>query len=161
MNVSVRHDYETPWPVVHWLEKRYEIKFDLDPCCTAATAKAPKFYTEQDDGLVKDWFGNVFLNPPWDRKNLPLFVHCAYKQSRRETTVIGLLPVRTDTEVWHDYILNYGAHELIFIKGRVKFYLDGVIQKAPNIQNVCAFPVWFDTPKPEHPKIYTVDVKEF
>lgn len=37
--------------------------FDLDPCATAENAKAPRWYTKEDDGIIQPWFGNVWLNP--------------------------------------------------------------------------------------------------
>lgn len=40
---------------------------NLDPAsCPEAnvTVKADSFFAKKDDGLTKDWFGNVFLNPP-------------------------------------------------------------------------------------------------
>lgn len=30
--------------------------FDLDPCATAENAKAPDFFTREDDGLSKTWY---------------------------------------------------------------------------------------------------------
>lgn len=43
---------------------------DLDPAsCAKAnkTVKAKEFYSEDDDGLNQDWYGRVFLNPPYGK----------------------------------------------------------------------------------------------
>lgn len=155
--------YETPWPVIHWLEKRYGITFDLDPCCEFKTRKAGKYFDEKKDGLKQDWFGNVFMNPPWDNTT-PLFLERAYSQNLSGNTsmIVGLVPVRSDTAYWHEYVLNGGSDELILIRGRIKFYLDGVLQGRPDMKNVCAFPVWIGNKRRRtQPKLYAVDVKEF
>src|SRR5262245_31078392 len=42
-----------------------EFHFTLDPCATPENAKAVSFYTREDDGLTKPWYGQVFMNPPY------------------------------------------------------------------------------------------------
>lgn len=44
-----------------------EVEFGLDPCAEGWSAKAPGFFTEEDDGLVQSWlgYGDVFVNPPY------------------------------------------------------------------------------------------------
>ena len=59
-------EWSTPLQLVDDLERRYG-SFDLDPCASIETAKAPRFYTEDDDGLTIDWYGHVFMNPPYGR----------------------------------------------------------------------------------------------
>ena len=43
--------------------------FDLDPCTSECRpwSFAENNYTRNDDGLVKDWYGRVWLNPPYGR----------------------------------------------------------------------------------------------
>ena len=44
----------------------------------------------------------------------------AYEEGQKDdTTVIALIPSRTDTRYWHDYIMK--AHKIYFVKGRLKF----------------------------------------
>ena len=43
-----RDNWATPWPIVQELEAKYG-KFDLDPCAQPHTAKAPRFYTKEED----------------------------------------------------------------------------------------------------------------
>jgi phage N-6-adenine-methyltransferase len=96
-----------------------EFHFTLDPCATKETAKCPKFYTAEQDGLKQDWSGEtVFCNPPyshiaeWTKK-------CWQEGTKPDTTVVMLIPSRTDTRYFHTYI--YHRAELRFVKGRLRF----------------------------------------
>lgn len=97
-----------------------EFGFTLDPCATKANAKCGKYYTKEEDGLQQDWGGHVvFCNPPYGRE-LPKWVEKAYNESKKPgTTVVMLIPARTDTRYFHDYI--YHKAEIRFLKGRLKF----------------------------------------
>jgi len=97
-----------------------EFNFTLDPCATPKTAKCDKFYTKHDDGLSKDWGGEtVFCNPPYGRQ-IGKWVKKCYKEAAKDNTiVVMLIPARTDTRYFHDYI--YKNHEIRFVKGRLKF----------------------------------------
>lgn len=98
-----------------------EFGFTLDPCATHENAKCPRYYTKEDDGLSKSWAGEiVFMNPPYGRQ-IGRWVRKAYEEWRDNgTTVVCLLPARTDTRWFHSYI--YGkATEIRFLPGRLKF----------------------------------------
>ena len=97
-----------------------EFHFTLDPCANEENHKCDLFYTKEQDGLTKDWGGNVvFCNPPYG-KEIADWVRYSYEQSQKpNTTVVMLIPARTDTRYFHDYI--YGKAEIRFIKGRLKF----------------------------------------
>lgn len=116
--------WETPQDFFDSLDNKYH--FNLDPCCTEQSAKCEEYYTEDDDGLSKDWSGHtVFCNPPYSRKtkNNPgqeAWIKKCYEESLKpNTTVVALLPVRTDTKAFHAYIL--GKAEIHFVKGRLHF----------------------------------------
>lgn len=99
-------------------ELNAEFSFTLDPCSTDENAKCEKHYTKEDDGLSKNWGGeSVFCNPPYG-KELPIWVKKCYEESRH-ADVVMLIPARTDTRWFHDYI--YNKAEIRFIKGRLKF----------------------------------------
>lgn len=75
-----------------------------------------------DDGLSKDWTGEiVWMNPPYGR-NVGKWIE---KLSKNKG--VALLPARTDTRWFHDYI-NLKA-TIRFLRGRVKF--DGGQNSAP------------------------------
>ncbi len=92
--------------------------FDLDPCCTTESAKAPCFFTKETDGLNRHWRGKVWMNPPYGR-TIGKWMKKAYESSLSpETMVVCLVPARTDTAWWHDYAMK---GEIRFIRGRLKF----------------------------------------
>lgn len=94
--------------------------FTLDPCATDQNHKCDKYYTIQDDGLKQDWQGEtVFCNPPYGRAIKDWVKKCYEESQKPNTTVVILMPSRTDTTYFHEYI--YGKAEIRFIKGRLKF----------------------------------------
>lgn len=111
-------EWSTPQNVFEELNK--EFHFNLDPCATKDNAKCCKFFTKAQDGLKQNWQGhNVFCNPPYGRE-IKEWVRKAYEESLKpNTAVVMLIPARTDTSYFHDYI--YGKAEIRFIRGRLKF----------------------------------------
>ena len=103
-----------------------EFGFTLDPCCTPSSAKCSKYYTQEDDGLKQDWSNDtVFVNPPYGR-DIKHWVKKSYEESLLGATVVLLIPARTDTSYWHDYIFDKA--EIRFMRGRIKFERpDGVM----------------------------------
>lgn len=110
---------EWPTPTDFFLQVQKEFgAFTLDPCCTPESAKAPEFFTKEDDGLAKDWgLHKVWMNPPYGRV-IGDWMRKAYDASQRGATVVCLVPARTDTAWWHDYAAK---GEVRFIRGRLKF----------------------------------------
>lgn len=100
--------------------------FDLDPCSPThnkrtAPVRAKTYYTIEDNGLDLPWFGSVYMNPPYGR----MIKHWIEKandevQEGNADTVVALLPARTDTSYWHEYIVNSKA-SIIFLRGRLRF----------------------------------------
>jgi site-specific DNA-methyltransferase (adenine-specific) len=96
-----------------------EFSFNLDVCATANNHKCPRYFTKEDDGLAQTWGGaRVFCNPPYS--NISAWVKKAYYESfKPNTLIVMLIPARTDTKYFQEYILN--RSEVRFIKGRLKF----------------------------------------
>ena len=94
--------------------------FDLDPCASPFNAKFENFYTKPEDGLSKSWQGHtVFVNPPYGR-GIGAWIKKGYEESQDpDTKVVMLIPARTDTKYWHDYVMK--AEMVYFVKGRLKF----------------------------------------
>jgi phage N-6-adenine-methyltransferase len=108
----------TPQSFFDKLNKKY--KFSLDACATKENSKCERFYTIEDDGLSKSWENEVvFVNPPYS--NVGDWVAKAhYESTHNNATVVMLIPSRTDTKYWHQYIMD-SANKIFFIKGRLKF----------------------------------------
>lgn len=105
--------WETPQDLFNMLND--EFHFDIDVCATSENAKCSKFFSPLDDGLSQDWQGVCWMNPPYGKK----IGTWMKKAMEAETTVVCLVPSRTDTKWWHEYAMK--ASEIRFIKGRLKF----------------------------------------
>lgn len=112
-------EWETPQELFNELNE--EFIFSLDPCSDDNNHKCELYYTKDTNGLSKSWNNNnVFMNPPYGRNIIDKWVKKAYNESvNGNCIVVGLLPARTDTKWFHDYILDKA--EIRFIKGRLKF----------------------------------------
>ena len=99
-------DYKTPKSIYNELDK--EFNFDFDPCPTK-----PKF-----DGLKISWGKRNFINPPYGRK-IKHWIKKAYEEHLNHKLCVLLIPSRTDTKWWHDYIMK--SNDIRFIEGRLKF----------------------------------------
>lgn len=91
--------------------------FDLDPCASKQRPWpiADTHYTIEDDGLSSEWFGRVFLNPPYSR------VSEFMERMSDHGNGITLVFARTDTQYFHRFIFPV-ADSILFIEGRLTFY---------------------------------------
>jgi len=110
---SVSTHWATPPEV--YAELDAEFHFDDDPCPLHG-----------EGGLDREWGRAVYMNPPYGRQITP-WVKRAYEHSCNGALVVCLLPSRTDTRWWHEYVMK--AREIRFLKGRLKF--GGAKQGAP------------------------------
>ena len=110
--------WETPQDLFDKLNN--EFQFTLDVCATPENAKCDNFYTKEQDGLKYPWKGAVWCNPPYGR-GIGQWVRRALFASVSGSTVVMLLPARTDTKWFHDYIYKRNNVEIRFIRGRLKF----------------------------------------
>jgi site-specific DNA-methyltransferase (adenine-specific) len=120
-----------------------EFGFTLDPCATPENATCPQFFTVVDDGLTQSWSGTVYMNPPYGY-GIGKWVKKAYEEAQAGATVVCLIPAKTETRWWHDYVMR--AAEIRLIKGRLRF--SGWRVNAPFPSAVVVFrpgehtPVW-------------------
>jgi phage N-6-adenine-methyltransferase len=116
---SATGDWATPQDFFDKLNWRFG-PFSLDPCSSEDNAKCEKFYTVEDNGLLQDWTGEtVFVNPPYGR-GIDKWIKKGFEAGKDSNTrVVMLIPSRTDTKYWHDYVMK--ASQVHFIKGRLKF----------------------------------------
>ena len=125
MNQSQRDDWKTPPQVFNPMNDRFN--FTIDAAASSSNTLLPRYWSIYDNALLQDWSGErVWCNPPYGRDQIP-FIRKAFE--RQADVSVLLIPSRTDTKVWHECILNGGANEIIFIRGRVKFV--GANQSAP------------------------------
>ena len=112
---SASDDWETPQHLFDQLNDDY--KFDIDVRASEKNAKCKNYYTIEDDGLSKNWTGVCWMNPPYGRE-IGKWMRKAYESSKSGSTVVCLVPARTDTTWRHDYAVN---GDVTFIRGRLKF----------------------------------------
>ena len=112
-------DWATPRDLFDALDA--EFHFNLDPCASDTNHKCADYYTAETDGLTQNWVGRrVFCNPPYGRA-IAAWVRKCYDESRKpDTLVVMLIPARTDTAYFHDFIYHK-AREIRFLRGRVHF----------------------------------------
>jgi phage N-6-adenine-methyltransferase len=105
--------WETPQDFFDKLNR--EFSFETDVCASPQNAKCEKFFSPEQDGLKREWTGVCWCNPPYGRQ-IGKWVE---KAAKSDATVVMLLPARTDTKWFHDWILPYA--EIRFVRGRLKF----------------------------------------
>lgn len=112
--------WETPQALFDKLND--EFYFGIDVCAAPENAKCKNFYTQDVDGLKQNWggYGTVWCNPPYGR-GIIKWVQKAHETAKSGETVVMLLPARTDTKWFHEYVYQKNDVELRFIRGRLKF----------------------------------------
>jgi phage N-6-adenine-methyltransferase len=111
--------WETPQNFFDSLNTRYS--FNTDVCAIKDNAKCKHFFSPNIDGLKQAWKGRCWMNPPYGRDHTGKWVEKAYMESRKGCLVIALLPVRTDTRWFHQFIYKKKGVTIEFVKGRLKF----------------------------------------
>jgi phage N-6-adenine-methyltransferase len=141
VHFSSRTDlWETPQNLFDELNR--EFHFTLDVCALPGNAKCAAFYSPADDGLAQCWTGVCWMNPPYGRA-IGLWVAKAYAAGQDGATVVALVPARTDTKWWQDY-LTKGA-DIRFLRGRLRF--SGAKVNAPFPNAVVVFKNGFSEPQ--------------
>lgn len=122
MMSSNKDDWETPQYFFDELNKHFE--FVCDMAADEQNHKTPNYFTKESDALNQDWRkigggGWLWCNPPYGRE----LRHWVKKASESNANVVMLIPARTDTSYWHDYI--FGKAKIVFLRGRLKFEIGG------------------------------------
>lgn len=111
-----RDDFGTPRALYDSLNK--EFGFQLDVCASKNNAKCAAYFDIEQDGLSQDWSGKVcWMNPPYG-KPIYRWLKKAWDESQMGATVVCLIPAKTDTSWWHEFV-QFG--EVRFIRGRLQF----------------------------------------
>lgn len=116
---SNRGDWRTPKDLFDNLNR--EFHFELDAAANDENHLCPMYFTQDISAFINDWSEpTVFCNPPYSR-DIGQWIKRAWQQSRiHGNTIVLLIPSRTDTNWWHEFVMNY-ADEIRLIKGRLKF----------------------------------------
>lgn len=124
-------DWATPQDFFDRLNAEFD--FTLDPCADEANHKCDHYYTEEQDGLAQDWSAErVFVNPPYGR-DISKWVRKCFTEVYCGgcPCAVLLVPARTDTKWFHDYI--YHKAEVRFVKGRLRFGGSGENAPFPSV----------------------------
>ena len=114
-SANASDEWYTPREIIEALGE-----FDLDPCADETNHKCEHYFTKEQNGLKQDWGGHrVFCNPPYGRA-ITDWVEKSFREGTKDNTiVVMLIPARTDTRYFHDFIQH--RSEVRFVKGRLKF----------------------------------------
>jgi site-specific DNA-methyltransferase (adenine-specific) len=100
---------------------RAEFDLRVDAAASPDNAMLPVFFCDGiRDAFKQDWSDlRVWCNPPYGRKEIYKWVErCARGGAN---VVVALLPARTDTRWFHDFIYKKPGVKIRFVKGRIKF----------------------------------------
>jgi hypothetical protein len=107
------------WYTPHYIFDALGCRFDLDPASPGAEivpwVPAERCYTRHEDGLSQTWMGFCWLNPPYGREILPLWVE---KFCQHGNGII-LVPERTSTRWWQR--LSSCADLILFVNRKIAF----------------------------------------
>jgi phage N-6-adenine-methyltransferase len=99
-------------------------EIDLDPVTSEQaqqTVQAARYFTAESNGLVRNWDGRVWLNPPYHRELAPKFIDklVAEVEAGRVTAAVMLTNNSTDTD-WFNVAIR-ACDGLCFTHGRINF----------------------------------------
>lgn len=128
--VAGTHVWLTPPAIIEALGP-----FDLDPCAAPEPrpwTTADVHYTQDDDGLLRAWFGRVWMNPPFGAHTGTWL-----KRLADHGNGIALTFARTDTAMFQQQAFQR-AHGILFLSGRPHFHLpDGSRAKGNSGGPIC------------------------
>lgn len=136
---SNNQHHNTPNNVLELVRKFGPIT--VDPCSNQYSLVNAKISYDgiTKDGLIEPWHGIIFVNPPYGRHQIHWIKRCVDVLYRNPDNQIFLLvPARTDTKNFQDWIYP-GADKICFIKGRLKFLLNGQEQDPAPFPSLIAY----------------------
>jgi phage N-6-adenine-methyltransferase len=121
-NNSGNNEWYTP---IKYIEAARNVmgSIDCDPASSEIankTVRAKIYYTIDDNGLSRDWIGNVWMNPPYSQPAIQEFAtKLTNELSRDVSQACVLVNNATETKWFHTLLLKVNC--ICLIKGRVKF----------------------------------------
>lgn len=116
MYSSESSEWETPKNLFDHYDSIFQ--FQLDVCASKNNKKVRQYISKNVDGLSCAWQHVNWMNPPYGRE-IGKWIKKAFDESLLGNTTVCLLPARTDTKWWQDYVMK--ADVIHFIRGRLKF----------------------------------------
>ncbi|WP_084174987.1 phage N-6-adenine-methyltransferase [Afifella pfennigii] len=125
---SRTEEWETPPALFERLDRIFG--FRLDACASPANRKCETWFSAADNALERSWaeHGRVWLNPPYGRR-IAGFMRKAFEESQKGALVVALVPARTDTLWWHEWV--NGKADIVFLKGRLKYLDENRRERSP------------------------------
>lgn len=108
--------------------------FDLDPCASRRRPWriADQHWTKFDDGLNRQLYGRVWMNPPFGQQ-----ASVWMRKMAAHNNGIALIPARTETAMFYESVWPK-ATAILFVKGRPHFYkVDGTRHKSNSGAPIC------------------------
>jgi ParB family chromosome partitioning protein len=93
----------------------------LDPASSEIankTVNSNLFYTQEDDGLTKEWFGNIWMNPPYSQ---PLIFQFISKLVESKGVNQAIVLVNNGTETQWGQLLLSNSSAVCFHQSRIRF----------------------------------------
>ncbi len=125
-------NWATPQKLFNELNEVFN--FTIDLAADTSNHKCKRYYDERANGLKQKWVGEVaYLNPPY-KDNYKWVGKAATEvaNASQPTTVVCLLPARTDTKWAHEFVYP-NSESITFIKGRLKFSNSAVSAPFPSM----------------------------
>ena len=113
---------------------------DLDPASNAyanETVKATKIFTADDDGLLQDWFGHVWLNPPFANGLIDRFVDKLLAEINVGHVEEAIFICDNATETLWFRKLADNCAAIVFTTGRINFLREGTFKAGNPTRGQC------------------------
>jgi hypothetical protein len=142
---SESNEWYTP---AHYIEAVRDVlgEIDLDPASNAkanGAIQAKDIFTKEDDGLNQNWFGRIFVNPPYGRTpegNSLAAAFCvkAIEQFKVGNIEAGIILVNSlHSQSWQTPLYE---HSVCFVNHRIHFVSgDGEENENPTFQNIFVY----------------------
>jgi phage N-6-adenine-methyltransferase len=117
------NEWFTP-PEILKLARDFMGGFDLDPASSEAAQKnvqAAHFFDKDRDGLTQEWWGKVWMNPPYSRALMSKFVDKLLKEMAEGRVIEAIVLTHNFTDTAWFHSLGEKATRICFPRGRIKF----------------------------------------
>jgi phage N-6-adenine-methyltransferase len=97
---------------------------DVDPASNEVaqqTVRAKRYYTHENDGLLHQWHGKVFMNPPYTRRVVSRFVEKLIEEFEAGRTVEAILLAHAFTDTHWFVAAARRCQSICLTNGRIHF----------------------------------------